>query len=71
VISPSPCFTVSSYGIRDNKITRTTSAMILHENMKPMDHVLLHPICVLPHLMCTCKHYNIKLPLYHRTHWSC
>jgi len=32
--------------------------MILYEDMdmKPIEHVLLHPICVLSHLMCTCKH---------------
>jgi len=26
--------------------------MILYENMKPIEHVLLHPICILSHLMC-------------------
>jgi len=30
--------------------------MILYENMKPIEHVLLHPICVRSYLMCTCKH---------------
>jgi len=39
--------------------------------MKPIEHVLLHAICVLSHLMCACKHRDIKLSLYHRTHWSC
>jgi len=34
--------------------------MILHENMKPIEHVLLHPICVLSHLMCAFKHCNVK-----------
>jgi len=45
--------------------------MILYEDMKPTEYVLLHPICVLSHLMCACKHCNTKLPLYHRKHWSC
>jgi len=48
-----------------------TLTMILCENMKPVEHVLLHPICVLPHLMCACKHCNVKLSLYYWTHWSC
>jgi len=43
-------------------ITPTT---ILCENMKPIEHVLLHPICVLSHLMCACKHCNVKLSLYY------
>jgi len=46
-------------------ITPTT---ILCENMKPIEHVLLHPICVLSHLMCACKHCNVKLSLYYWTH---
>jgi len=29
--------------------------MILCENIKPIEHVLLHPICVLSHLVCACK----------------
>jgi len=37
--------------------------MTLYENMKPIEHVLLHPICVLSHLTCACKHCNIKLSL--------
>jgi len=37
--------------------------MILYENIKPIEHVLLHPICVLSHLMCACKHCNVKLSL--------
>jgi len=45
--------------------------MILNEDMKPIEHVLLHPICVLSHLMCACKHFNIKLFLYYWKHWSC
>ena len=45
--------------------------MILYENMKPIEHVLLHPINVLSHLMCSCKHCNVKLSLYYWTHWSC
>jgi len=32
--------------------------------MKTIEHVLLYPICVLSHLMCACKHWNIKLSLY-------
>jgi len=53
---------VSSVGIADNKITGiyVTSTMILYEDMKPIEHVLLHPICVLSHLMCPYKHCNIK-----------
>ena len=39
--------------------------MILYENMKPIEHVLLHPICALSHLMCACKHCNVKLSLYY------
>ena len=31
--------------------------------MKPIEHVLLHPICVLSHLMCACRHCHMKLPL--------
>jgi len=34
--------------------------MILYENMKPIEHVLLHPICVLSHLMCARKHFNVN-----------
>jgi len=45
--------------------------MILYENMKSIEHVLLHPICVLSHLMCACKHCHVKLSLYYWTHWSC
>jgi len=29
-----------------------TLTMILYENMKPIEHVLLHPICILSHLIC-------------------
>jgi len=32
-----------------------TLTMILYENMKPIEHVLLHPIYVLPHPMCACQ----------------
>jgi len=32
------------------------SKMILYEDMKPIEHALLDPICVLSHLMCFCKH---------------
>jgi len=45
--------------------------MILHENMKPIEHVLFDPIWILSHLMCASKHCKVKLPLYHWTHWSC
>ena len=48
-----------------------TVTMVLYENMKPIEHVLLHQICVLSHLMCACKHCYIKLTLYYWTHWSC
>ena len=34
--------------------------MILFEDMKPIEHTLLHPICVRCHLMCACKHCNIE-----------
>ena len=27
--------------------------------MKPIEHVLLHPVCALSHLMCVCKHCKI------------
>jgi len=47
-----------------------TLTMILYENMKPIEHVLLHPICVHSHLMCACNHCYIKLPLCYWTHWS-
>jgi len=36
-----------------------TLTMILYEDMKPTEHVLLHPICVLSHLMRACKHCHI------------
>jgi len=64
---------VSSIGIRDNNNTYITPTMILHEDIKPIEHVLLHLICVRSHLMCACKHWNIKLglSLYYWTHWSC
>ena len=45
--------------------------MILYENVKPIEHVLLHPIRVLSHLMRACKHCNVKLSLHYWTHWSC
>jgi len=38
--------------------------MVLYENMKSIEHVLLHHICVLSHLMCACKHCNVKLSLH-------
>ena len=36
-----------------------TLAMILCENTKPIEHALLHSICVLSHLLCSCKHCNV------------
>jgi len=36
-----------------------------------IEHVLLHPICILSQLMCSCKHCNVKLSYYYWTHWSC
>jgi len=45
---------VSLIGIRDNNIIHITLTMILYEDMKPIEHVLLHPICVFSHLMCAC-----------------
>jgi len=44
------------------------SPSLLYENMKPIEHVLLHPICVLSHLMCACKHCNVRLSLYYWSH---
>jgi len=49
----------------------TLFKMMIYENMKPIVHVLLHPICVLFHLMCVSKNCNVKLALYYWTHWSC
>ena len=37
-----------------------TLTMILYKNMTPIEHVVLHPICVLSHLMCACKHCIVK-----------
>ena len=45
--------------------------MILYEDTKPIEPVLLHPICVLSHLMFASKHCNLKLSVYYSTHWSC
>jgi len=39
--------------------------MILFEDMKPIEHVLLHPICVRSHLMWACKHYSITIIIEH------
>jgi len=50
---------VSSIGTRDSN---TIYTMILYEDMKSIEHVLLHPICVFSHLTCICKHSNEKLP---------
>jgi len=44
---------VSSVGVRDNNIKYITATMIYIEDTKLIEHVLLHPICVLSHLMCT------------------
>jgi len=41
-----------------------TLTMILYENMKPIEHVLLHRICVRSHLMCALNTANAKLSLY-------
>jgi len=46
-------------------ITYITPTMILYEDMKPIEHVLLHQIYVLSHLMCACKHCNITLSLHY------
>jgi len=32
-----------------------TLTLILYENMKAIEHVVLHPICILSHLMCACN----------------
>jgi len=45
--------------------------MILDKNMKPIEHVLLHPISVLSQLICACTHSNVQLSSYYCTHWSC
>jgi len=39
-----------------NRPLYITLTVILYENMKPIEHVLLHPICVLSQVMCPCKH---------------
>jgi len=39
--------------------------VILYEDMKPIEHILLHLICVLSFLMCACKHCNTKLSVYY------
>ena len=54
---------VSSVGVTDNNIIYITPTIILYEVMKPIEHVLLHQICVPSYLMCAClcKHCNIKL----------
>jgi len=38
--------------------------MILYENMKPIEHFLLHLICVRHQLMRACKQRNAKLSLF-------
>jgi len=62
---------VSSTGIRNNNIICITPTMILCEDIKPIEHVLLHPLCELSGLICAWKHCNIKFSLYYWTHWSC
>jgi len=42
-----------------------TLKTILYENMKPIEHVLLHPIYILSHLVCACKHCYMKLSLHY------
>jgi len=58
---------VSSVGIRDNNNIAHIyhPDNVLYEDMKPIKHVLLHPICVLSHLMGACKHCEIKLSSYY------
>jgi len=62
---------VSSTGIRDNNIIYITPIMILYEDLKPIEHFLVHPICVFSYMMCAWKHSNIKISLYYCTLWSC
>jgi len=50
--------------IKSGEMLYITLTMILYENMKPIEHVLLHPICALSHLMCPCKHCNLKFSFY-------
>ena len=40
--------------LKHTTVAYITLTIILCENMKPIEHVLLHPICVLSHLMCAC-----------------
>jgi len=42
-----------------------TVTMILYENTTAIEHVVVHHICVLSHLMCACKHGYTNLSLYH------
>jgi len=51
LVSPVP-----SIGIRINNIICITPTMFFYEEMKPVEDVLLYPICVFSHLMCACKH---------------
>jgi len=48
--------------------TPLSLTMIVYENMKSIEHVLLHPI--LSHLACARKHCNVKLSLYYWTNWT-
>jgi len=44
--------------------------MILYENIKPIEHILLHPICLLL-TWCAIANTNMKLSFHYWTHWSC
>jgi len=48
---------VSSISIADNNIhiLPDIATVILYEDRKPMEHVLLHPMCILSNLMCACR----------------
>jgi len=46
---------VSSIGIRANNVIYITPTVILYEEIKPVEHVLLHPICV---FLTWCAHSN-------------
>ena len=50
-----------------------TLTMILCENMKPIEHVLLirYAYFFTWYAHVACKHCNVKASVYYRTHWSC
>jgi len=56
-------------GLQNSPICSTllymTLTMILYKNMKPVEHILLHPMSILSHLMRACEHCNAKLSLYY------